>query len=183
MPKRFSAVWFIISMERARYFGTNFVSFHDVLYYFLRSSLNKLSVSGWSLEHNTLHSSFLSGWTISSLRRLTGHNTQKAWALDCPLRVLCVTSPIGADLPPFFLAFNNRSSCWSCHNGFTYQRLGLLKADILSPNFSVLVSPDFAVHFWRDQISNVFWSAVLLGNFLDFFVVKFSPHAVVCDFR
>lgn len=48
-----------------------------------------------------------------------------------------VTSPIGADSPPFFLAFNKRSSCWSWHNGFTYQGLGLLKADILSPNFSV----------------------------------------------
>lgn len=136
MPKRFSAVWFIISMERARYFGTNFVSFHDVLYHFLRSSLNKLSVTGWSLEHNALNSSFLSGWTISSLRRYDRSQYTKVMSFRLSIASL-VTSPIGADSPPFFLAFNKRSSCWSWHNGFTYQGLGLLKADILSPNFSV----------------------------------------------
>lgn len=170
-------------MERARYFGTNFVSFDDVLYHFLRSSLNKLSVSGWSLEHNTLNASFLSGWTISSLRRYDRSQYTKVMSFRLSIASFVCNITHWSWFAPFFLAFNNRSSCWSCHNGFTYQRLGLLKADILSPNFSVLVSPDFAVHFWRDQISNVFWSAVLLGNFLDFFVVKFSPHAVVCDFR
>lgn len=109
MSKRISAVVFKSLYGKFPIFWNQLFSLEDVLYNLSEVVPNKLSVTGWSSQHNALNSSFLSGWSKGSLRRY--HRSQYTKVINFfPYKSYHITYWCWFDTS--FPAFNNKSNCW-----------------------------------------------------------------------